>query len=59
MHGLSEVAGQNTYSVRGLKEIGEKAETVVYYRHPFAYPYDRCLNIDKANRKIINYAIKN
>lgn len=50
MHGLSEVAGQNAYSVRGLKEIGEDAETVVYYKHPFAYPYDVCLNIDKANR---------
>ncbi len=51
MHGLSEVAGQNAYSVKGLKEIGEEAETVVYYKHPFAYPYDRCLNIDKSNRK--------
>ncbi len=51
MHGLSEIAGQNTYSVRGLREIGENAETVVYCEHPFAYPYDRCLNIDKADRK--------
>lgn len=52
-HGLSEVAGQNAFSVRGLREIGEDAETVVYYKHPFAYPYDRCLNIDKANRKML------
>lgn len=51
MHGLTEVAGQNTYSVRGLKEIGEDAETVVYYKHPFAYPYDNCLNINKAEKK--------
>ena len=59
MHGLSEVAGQNTYSVRGLKEIGENAECVVYYKHPFAYPYDKCLNIDKSNRKMFPvYATK-
>lgn len=59
MHGLSEVAGQNTYSVRGLKEIGENAETVVYYKHPFSYPYDKCLNIDKADKKKYPiYAVK-
>ena len=59
MHGLTEVAGQNTYSVQGLKEIGEDAETVVYYKHPFAYPYDKCLNINKAERKKIPmYACK-
>lgn len=50
MHGLSEVAGQNSYSVQGLKEIGESAETVIYYKHPFAYKYDKCLNVDKSRR---------
>lgn len=59
MHGMSEIAGQNTYSVRGLKEIGEDAETVVLIKHPFAYPYDKCLNIDKSNRKKLPlYALK-
>ena len=59
MHGLNEVAGQNYYSVQGLKELGEKAETVVYYKHPFAYPYDECLEIDKSNRKMFPiYALK-
>ncbi len=59
MHGLSEVAGQNSYSVQGLKEIGESAETVVYYKHPFAYKYDICLGINKANRKLfLYYALK-
>ena len=53
MHGLSEVAGQNAYSVRGLKEINEDAECVVYYKHPFAYPYDKCLNIIKSNKKML------
>lgn len=50
MHGLSEVAGQNSYSVQGLKEVGENAETVIYYKHPFAYQYDKCLNIDKSRK---------
>ena len=55
MHGLSEVAGQNSYSVQGLKEIGEDAECVVYYDHPFGYPFDKSLNIDKANYKLFPY----
>lgn len=50
MHGLSEVAGQNSYSVQGLKALGEDAETVIYYKHPFAYKYDKCLNIDKSRK---------
>ena len=59
MHGLTEVAGQNSYPVRGLREIGENAETVVYYKHPFGYPFDKCLNIDKSNRKMFPvYACK-
>lgn len=59
LHGLSEVAGQNSYSVLGLRELGEDAESVVYYKHPFAYPFDRCLNIDKSNRKMFPfYAVR-
>ena len=57
IHGLSEVAGQNSYSVRGLREIGENAESVVYYEHPFRYPYDKCLNIDKSNKKMIPFYV--
>ena len=51
MHGLSEVAGQNAYSVLGLRAIGENAEGVIYCEHPFGYPYDRNLHIDKTNKK--------
>lgn len=59
MHGMSEIAGQNFYSVRGLREIGEHAETVVYHEHPFSYPYDKCLNIDSTNKKKLPfYAVK-
>ena len=50
MHGPSEVAGQNWYSVLGLREIGVDAESVVFSPHPFGYPYDRSLGVDKANR---------
>lgn len=57
MHGLSEVAGQNSYSVQGLKEIGEEAETVIYYKHPFAYSFDKCLNINKANKKMFPFYV--
>lgn len=55
MHGLSEVAGQNAYSVQGIKRLGENAETVLYYKHPFAYKYDRCLNFDKSKRALFPY----
>ena len=59
MHGLSEVAGQNSYSVQGLRFIGEDAETVIYYKHPFAYKYDKCLNINKSHRFFFPfYALK-
>ena len=47
MQGPSEVAGQNAYSVQGLREIGVDAESVVWKPHRFGYPYDICLGIDK------------
>lgn len=59
MHGLSEVAGQNSYSVMGLKKIGIEANCIVYQEHPFKYPYDKSLGIDKARRKLFPfYALK-
>ena len=59
MHGPSEVAGQNMYSVKGLKEVGEDAESIVYYKHSFSYSYDKCLNIDKSKKLLIPlYGIK-
>ncbi len=59
MHGLSEVAGQNYLSVRGLREIGEDAETAVWDKHAFGYPYDICLGIDKHKKYLLPiYAIK-
>ena len=59
LHGLSEVAGQNSYSVQGLRYWGEKAECVIYYRNPFQYPFDICLNIKQGNKKAYPwYALK-
>lgn len=59
MHGLSEVAGQNSFSVKGLNEIGLDAQTVVFTPNPFGYPYDINLNIQKNNfRKFPIYILK-
>ena len=53
MHGLSEVAGQNSYSVLGLRQIGVDAQTVIWNKHAFVYPYDLCLHIDKAKKYLL------
>ena len=59
MHGLSEVAGQNAFSVLGLKELGEDAQSVLFYRHPFDYPFDKSLGIDRSKKsKLPLYAVK-
>ena len=59
LHGLSEVAGQNYYSVKGLREIGEDAISAVWMPHVFAYPYDISLNIDRSKRTLLPwYALK-
>ena len=51
LQGMAEMAGQNTYAVQGLREIGVDAETALFMANPFGYPYDICLNIDRNNRK--------
>lgn len=59
MHGFSEVAGQGIYSVLGLKELGEDAQMVVWMPNSFGYPYDRTLNIDKNQKKLLPlYGVK-
>lgn len=59
MHGITEIAGQNWNSVLGLRAIGEDAETVVLQEHPFGYPYDYCLGIDKSKMYLFPwYAVK-
>lgn len=44
MHGLYEVAGQNHYSVKGLRRIGVQADTVLIRPNKYGYPYDHVIN---------------
>ncbi len=53
MHGLTEIAGQGYYSVLGLKKMNVDAHMVVYMPNKFGYPYDKSLNIDKSNKKLL------
>lgn len=47
MHGLFEVAGQNHYAVKGLREAGIEARTVIS-RPNGVYPYDYALFTETA-----------
>ena len=59
MHGFSEVAGQGIHSVRGLRELNETAEMVVWQPNRFGYAYDRTLNIDRNKKALLPvYGIK-
>ena len=51
LHGMMEMAGQNSYAVQGLREIGVDAASVVLMENPFGYKNDICLNIDRNDRK--------
>ncbi len=51
LHGMTEIAGQNSYAVLGLREIGVDAESVVLTENIFGYPNDICLGVDRNNRK--------
>ncbi len=45
LHGMTEVAGQNYYSVKGLREIGIDAKGAVWRKHPFGYPVDYYIGV--------------
>ena len=51
LHGITEVAGQNSYAVQGLREIGVDAESMVLMENPFGYHNDICLHVDRNDRK--------
>jgi glycosyltransferase involved in cell wall biosynthesis len=55
MHGLSEVAGQGSYSVSGLQNMGLDAQMVVWEPNTFGYPYDKCLHINKTKKYLLPY----
>ncbi|MCF2680717.1 glycosyltransferase family 4 protein [Faecalicatena contorta] len=45
LHGMTEVAGQGYYSVKGLKENGIDAKMAIWKKNPFGYEYDYCVKV--------------
>lgn len=58
LHGMSEVAGQGIYSVKGLRANGVSADMAVWRPNPFNYPIDISLNIGKKKYLYPWYALK-
>lgn len=58
LHGLTEVAGQGTYSVMGLNEIGLDSELVTWRRNPMLYGDSRSLGIGRSRWLYPWYAFK-
>ncbi len=52
-HGLSEIAGQPCYSVKGLRKLGVQTTHIVWEPSPFQYDYDISLNIGKNKKYFI------
>lgn len=52
-HGFEEIAGQAFYSVMGLRNQNCKVQHVLRKTNPFGYSCDRCLNIDRSNKKML------
>lgn len=55
---MSEVAGQNYYSVKGLKELGVNAKSAVWRKNSFGYPIEYSINIGYKKICYPWYAIK-
>ncbi|KAI4443536.1 glycosyltransferase [Schaedlerella arabinosiphila] len=47
LHGMSDVAGQGSYSAHGLRDIGADATMAVWRQNPFGYEVDINLHIKK------------
>lgn len=58
LHGMSEVAGQGIYSVKGLRANGVSADMAVWRPNTFGYPIDISLNIGKKKYLYPWYAFK-
>lgn len=58
LHGMSDVAGQATYSVKGLIANGEDASLAVWRKNPFNYSNSFCLNIGHNKLLYPYYAMK-
>lgn len=55
---MSDIAGQGTYSVRGLNKNNETAALVVWGKNKFNYSNDLCLNIGHNKLLYLFYAVK-
>lgn len=58
LHGMSDVAGQGSYSAQGLRKIGADAVIAVWRQNPFGYEVDIDLCIKKEDLKKPIYALK-
>lgn len=58
LHGMTEVAGQGSYSVKGLKFNGIDAEMAVWRKNKFGYPFDYFINVGYTKVLYPYYAIK-
>ncbi len=56
LHGMSDIAGQGSYSAQGLRSIGADATMAVWRRNPFGYLEDIDLKIKKEKLKQPLYA---
>lgn len=54
-HGLSEVAGQAYYSVKGLRECGAEVNHMVWMPNPFNYDFDVSLNVDQRKKYLLPF----
>lgn len=58
LHGMSDVAGQGSYSVKGIKLNGESAQLAVWRKNRFNYSDELCLNIGHNKFLYPFYAVK-
>ncbi len=56
LHGMSDIAGQGSYSVLGLRYLGYDATMAVWRKNPFNYPVDIDLDLPKEKMRNPIYA---
>lgn len=58
LHGMSEIAGQGSYSVEGLKYNKVNAKMAIWRKNPFGYKYDYFINVGEKKWLYPLYAIR-
>ena len=56
LHGMLEIAGQGSFSVKGLREIGQNVKMAAYNKNPGDYPCDFLL-LNRNIKRIIDYPL--